>query len=828
MTGPLTQAEAETRARVVTAIDTSIELDLTATDAFTSTTTLTFDAHAGSATFIECQGRLLDARLNGVDLDIAEHDGRRLPLRNLQEHNELVVCAAMEYSHDGEGLHEHIDAADGARYLYATSFLDAAPRWFACFDQPDLKTRLALRVICPGEWVVLGNARCRAVETRPDGSAVWESEQTPLLSTYLVTVVAGDYVSHHRDHDGIRLGLYARRSLADVLERAVDDVFEVTSRCLDTYHDMFGIRMPFGDYDQVFVPDHTAAAMENAGCVTFDEDFLYRGAVTAAELENRAGTIAHELAHQWFGDLVTMRWWEDLWLNESFAEFLAHHVRMQHTARDPWVDFGITRKQWGITADAGPTSHPVAANVTPDTIAALQNFDGISYAKGAAVLRELVEHMGEERFLTGLRQYFDAHAYGNAELADLLDAWREAGVEGIDRWAAVWLTTTGLDRLTATDDAIRREPSADGSVRPHRLTAVSLGQDGEVLGEQDVQIDSATTAIDLPPGLHLPDSCDDAWAQVRPNRPPEQWPSITSVEDVRSQVVLWNSLRAQVRESETSAQTAFDVVLRETPHEPDALILDTLTTWATSELCGVFAPRGERGLRRRRLAAVLTESLQGATEGSDRQLQLLRAVIELTGDVAWLEGLLEGTDVPVGAQVDQTLRWRILRRLARLEASSGQPVVGLLDAELHRDSSSAGVLEYDRAWASRPVAEAKERAFRAIVAPGDLPVSRVIALSAGLFLVEQEELTDELASRWVEEITRTSEFRQGWALSIVASRSFPLANVTPELLGSCRALLDGSALPAALRRTVNDGVHLMGKAVRQIDLQITNSLQNPR
>lgn len=802
MSTPLTHNEARQRGASLSVHRTHVELDLTDADRFTSITTVTFDATSPS-TFIECEGDITSVILNGEPMGFGHHDGRRLPLEGLRATNELTIAASMPYARDGAGLHAHIDAADGERYLYAMSFLDAAPRWFACFDQPDLKARVSMRVTCPQEWIVLGNA---PTETTAPG--VWEMAPTRPISTYLVTVVAGPYATVSRVHDGVKIGLHARRSMTQELERSAEDVFAVTAQCIDGFGELFGSRLPFGDaYHQVFVPDLTAGAMENPACVTFREEYLYRGAVTRAQIESRASTIAHEMAHQWFGDLVTMRWWEDLWLNESFAEFLGHHIRRDRAARDPWVDFGITRKHWGMTADAGPATHPVAANETSDTVAALQNFDGISYAKGASLLRELVEQIGEERFVAGLRRYIERFAEQNASLEDLVQAWRETGAPGVDQWVTGWLRTPGLDRICASGDAVRRHPGADGSVRQHHVEVVSLDSAGAVRGSAQVHLCEEVTPIDLPTGLIVPDACDDAWAQVRPNRPPEQWPPMVAIQDLRTQVVLWNSLRSQVENAETSTQVALDVVLGHLAAENDALVFGVLAGWAVHELAGVFAPREVRMARRRRIAEELGAVLDRERPGTDRHLEVMRALILCTDDAGWLRGLVQDGEELAGIEVDQELRWKALESLMRLD-----PDLDLLQAETERDPSSSGVLRHATAWASCPLPRVKEQVFAMVTEPGDHPASRVAAAADGLFCVGQEELTDPLADRWAERIVRTPRFRQGWALSRIASRSFPLANASPALLNACRDAASGD-LDEGLQRSFIDGIDLMEKAL---------------
>ena len=405
----LTRAEAQDRGRLLRIDRTVIDLDLTGDGpTFPSRTTISFGCHEpGATTFVDFAGADLESiDLNGRAVDATGWRGGRIPLTGLAAANTLTVSGTMNYSDDGEGLHRHVDPVDGHTYLYAMSFLNAGPRWFACFDQPDLKSRYEINVEAPDAWTVLGNGPS---ENSTPGR--WRITPAAPLSTYFVTLVAGPYASVYAEHAidgvGIPLGLHVRASLGSQLQAEADDLLEVTRASFDYYHRVFGVRYPFGEYHQAFVPDFNAGAMENPGCVTLRDQFIYRSRATAAERATRAGVVAHELAHMWFGDLVTMTWWDDLWLNESFAEYMAHRCCTESTRYPLWTEFGILRKDWGFQADQAPSTHPVAGNGAPDADAALQDFDGISYAKGAAVLRQLAAHLGDEVFFGGLRHHFD-------------------------------------------------------------------------------------------------------------------------------------------------------------------------------------------------------------------------------------------------------------------------------------------------------------------------------------------------------------------------------------------------------------------------------------
>ncbi len=426
----LTVNEARTRATSIAVTSYDVQLDLTRGDqAFHSRTTIEFRSRDHQDSFLDvAPAELHSVRLNKRPVDVTElHDGR-LHLRDLADENVVEVDALMAYSHDGEGLHRAVDPEDGQAYVYAMAFLPA-PRIFACFDQPDLKAPYRVTVRAPEQCTVLGNGA--ATQVQP---GVWSLAETKPLSTYFVTLVAGPYHSLRAEHDGIPLGLHCRQSLAPHLDKDAEELFSVTAACFDEYHRLFGIRYPFGEYHQAFVPEFNAGAMENPGCVTFSDDLVFKAPATDNLRATRAMVVAHEMAHQWFGDLVTMQWWDDLWLNESFAEYMGYRVTSEVTPfTDVRAEFALSRKAWGMAADQRTSTHPVAGNGARDAKEALTNFDGISYTKGAASLRQLNAYLGDEAFLAGVVDHLHRHSYGNATLTDLVQSWEQASGKGRPR-----------------------------------------------------------------------------------------------------------------------------------------------------------------------------------------------------------------------------------------------------------------------------------------------------------------------------------------------------------------------------------------------------------
>ncbi|NGN70143.1 aminopeptidase N, partial [Streptomyces sp. A7024] len=528
----LTRAEAQLRARILEVGRYDVELDLTrGEEVFGSTVVIRFAAREAAETFLELKpAALRRVVLDGAELDPASLDGNRLPLTLAAGAHELRVEADMAYSRTGEGMHRFTDPADGETYLYTQLFLDDVQRVFAAFDQPDLKAEFAVSVIAPAGWTVLGNGVATDHGTL-DNRRRWTIATTPPISTYLVAVAAGPWHSIADEHAGIPFGLHCRRSLAQHLDADADELLDITKRCFDRYHEKFTEPYPFDSYDQAFVPEFNAGAMENPGLVTFRDEYIFRSAVTDTERQTRAVTLAHEMAHMWFGDLVTLRWWDDIWLNESFAEYLGCQIVTECTRFDGvWTDFAIARKGWGYDADQRPSTHPVAPDAVPDTASALLNFDGISYAKGASALRQLVAWLGEDAFFAGINDHFTKHKFGNATLADFIDSLAAASGRDVPGWADAWLRTTGVDTLspvvrTHQDDgswtlSVRREGS-----RPHTFTIGFYGPVPDSPGQlrrtgamrPSVGDDGSDELTDVAPrpALFLLNDADLTYAKIR-------------------------------------------------------------------------------------------------------------------------------------------------------------------------------------------------------------------------------------------------------------------------------------------------------------------------
>ncbi|GAB2475456.1 M1 family aminopeptidase [Jatrophihabitans fulvus] len=793
----LTHHDAVARAARLTVHGYDVRLDLTAdTTTFTSRTTARFASRDGLPVHLDVRPeQLRSATLDGRDVSGSfDAAAGRLTLDPLPggEH-ELVVDAVMEYSRDGEGLHRHVDPADGRTYLYAMSFLDAAPRWFACFDQPDLKAPVGLDVRCPSDWVVAGNGPATAVA---DGH--WRIEHGPPLATYFTTLVAGPFHAVHGEHDGIPLTLLARRSLAEHLDRDADELFAHTAHCFDELHRLFGVRYGWPTLTHAFVPEFNAGAMENPGCITYRDQFVFRSQVTDAQRQSRKVTMAHEMAHLWFGDLVTMRWWDDLWLNESFAEYLGNRVVGDHA----WAAFGIERKSWGHRADQRPSTHPVAGNGAPDAQSALAAFDGISYAKGASALRQLAVHLGDDAFLAGLRAHVADHAFGNADFADLVSAWNATGTD-VTAWADAWLRTTGLDTLRVEDGQLVR----DGS-RPHTIDVAAFDGSGREQARHRLTVDGDRVPLDLRAGsggLVLPDVGDATWAKI--GLPTAAWERLLGLlhrlHDPLTRVAVWNALQLAVADAELDPVLAAQIAGRALPFESDATI-SAVGRWALETLAGAVLSGRDRAFARRMVfgeAQVRFDADRRSTDPLDpgRRLALVRLAIAACDDETVLRAWLAG-DLPSGLELDDELRWELLRALAALGSLSAAE----LDAASRADRTSQGLAHAAWCRAARPDADAKAEAWTTLMTDPDCGNYELYALAQGFWRPGQETVTDPYVERYFAELPAAVELRSGWVADRLALFAYPWCAVTPRTLELTGALLDSRVLPPGAQRSVVD------------------------
>ncbi|MFI1967643.1 aminopeptidase N [Streptomyces cinnamoneus] len=828
----LTCDEAQTRARLLDVHRYEIDLDLTRGDEhFRSTTVIHFTARNSGDTFVELKPATLHTvRLDGTPLDPATLDDNRLPLTLTAGPHELHVEADMRYSRTGEGMHRFTDPADGETYLYTQTFIDDAQRVFAAFDQPDLKAVYDATVTAPPHWTVLGNAR--ATRVGPPAQGRWHLATTKPLSTYFVAFAAGPWHSVHTEHAGLPFALHCRRSLAPHLDADAGELLDITRRCFDRYHEIFDEPYPFDSYDQAFVPEFNAGAMENPGLVTFRDEFVYRSAVTDTERQTRGMVIAHEMAHMWFGDLVTLRWWDDIWLNESFAEYMGYQVLADATRfTGTWTDFAIARKSWGYDADQRPSTHPVAPapGAVTDTASALLNFDGISYAKGASALRQLVTWLGEKDFLAGINDHFSRHRFGNATLADFIDSLDRHSSRDVPTWAAHWLRTSGVDTLTphtpapTTPGTWRLELHHDGT-RPHHLTVGLYDHtpdDPHALTPRtpltlDLPADGHTPVLDLPgprPALVLLNDGDLTYAKVRLD--PDSWTtaltSLSSLPDPLTRAVLWNAARDMVRDAELAPAAYLDAARAHLPHENDIAITQGVLAFARTAIADHYTTAKDRPAALATLTD-LCHDLLTRTEGTDAhglRLTAVRTLISSATTPTTLQDWLAAGTVPAGPALDPELRWGILARLAVLGATTTADI----DAELTRDPSATGQEGAARCRAALPDPVTKEAAWHAMYGGDDLSNYLFTATAQGFWQPEQTDLLRPYLDRYYPDAVAVAA-RRGPALAVAAGRDgFPRTLIDEENLRRGEQCLRDADPTPALRRRLTDQLDDLRRAL---------------
>ncbi|WP_110205483.1 aminopeptidase N [Nocardioides daejeonensis] len=792
----LTEAQARRALLEVTGYD--VTLDLTGEETFSSRTRITFASGRGE-TFLDLKPVSVDAIvLDGRRVDPALLRRGRVPLSLEAGDHELVVEAVMRFRNDGEGLHRAVDPADGAAYVYGMSFMDAAPSIFACFDQPDLKAPYTFHVRAPREWSVFGNAPGAQVEP-----GVWEFETSQPLSTYFVTLVAGPWHVVRSEHDGIPLSISCRASIAQHLDADVPELFRLTEQCFDEFHRLFGIRYPFGNYHQAFVPEFNAGAMENPGCVTFRDPLVFTSKVTRGERIQRATTIAHEMAHQWFGNIVTPAWWDDLWLNESFAEYMGNRVTATATEyADAWDQLAWTRRQWGLMADQAPSTHPVAGNGAVDATAALQDFDGISYAKGSSVLKQLNARLGDDVFFAGAIDHFERHRFGNATMHDLFGSWERAGAGDLSEFVDGWLRVSGLDALRLDRGAgmlLRRSPDSAPDGRAHRLSLARLAGPDASWQLEPVTVDAPAVPLPVAPEeIVVVDPHEETWALTTLDaesltRLPA---AITTTTEPAIRSSVWNGVRSGWHNAEIDPHAATALAVATLRSETVDFAVRSLVLWLGGRLLPLH-PEAEAASAA--LYAAASERAATAEPGSGLQLAAFQGAVATTADTAVLRGWLAG-ELPAGIHLDTDLRWRILGRLAR----TGAAEVEELDRELAAAPDMQASVHHARSLASRPTSEAKAWAWQRFL--GEVPASNyeLEAIGLGMWQSGQEELTRPYVDRFLAALPGLPEVHSGWVLGDAIEVFFPRTELSADLLSRAEALSHDTSLDPTVRRRLTD------------------------
>ncbi|MFD6532285.1 aminopeptidase N [Streptomyces sp. NPDC060184] len=842
----LTREEAQERARLLTVDSYEVELDLSGAQeggSYRSVTTVRFDsAEAGAETFIDLVAPAVhDVVLNGTALDVAAvFRDARIALPHLREGaNELKVVADCAYTNTGEGLHRFVDPVDEQAYLYTQFEVPDARRVFASFEQPDLKATFAFTVKAPAGWTVISNS-----PTPQPVDDVWTFAPTPRISTYITALIAGPYHSVHssyeRDGQTVPLGIYCRPSLAEHLD--AEHIFEVTRLGFDWFQEKFDYAYPFAKYDQLFVPEFNAGAMENAGAVTIRDQYVFRSKVTDAAYEGRAETILHELAHMWFGDLVTMEWWNDLWLNESFATYTSIACLADAEGSwwpQSWTTFANSMKTWAYRQDQLPSTHPIMAEIN-DLDDVLVNFDGITYAKGASVLKQLVAYVGKDEFFAGVQAYFKAHAFGNTRLTDLLGALEETSGRDLKTWSKSWLETAGINILRPsietdaegriTSFAVLQEAPAlpagakgEPTLRPHRIAIgfYDLGADGKLVRRERIEldVDGERTEVELPEGTQRPavvllNDDDLSYAKVRLDEESLRFVTehLGDFAESLPRALCWASAWDMTRDGELATRDYLALVLAGIGKESDIGVVQSLHRQLKLALDQYAAPESREALLTRWTDATLAH-LNAAEAGSDHQLAWARAfaaTARTPQQLDLLQGLLDGTKSVEGLAVDTELRWAFVQRLA---------ATGLLDeeeiaAEYERDRTAAGERHAAEARAARPSEEAKAEAWALVVESDKLPNAVQEAVIGGFVQTEQRELLAPYAEKYFAAVKEVWDSRSHEMAQQVAIGLYPAIQVSQETLDATDAWLASAGPNAALRRLMSESRAGVERALR--------------
>ena len=835
----LTRIEAQERAALVTVTSYDVTLDLTqGPTTFGSTTTVVFSAVAGSSTFIDAiTAKVHSITLNGAELDpAAVSDGIRIQLADLEASNVLTVVADAAYTNTGEGLHRFVDPVDNEVYLYSQFEVPDSRRVFAVFEQPDLKAVFSFTVTAPGAWEVISNSATPEPTDAGDGNKTWAFEPTHTISSYITALVAGPYAvvrSELTSRDGriIPLGLFSRKSLFEYLD--ADYIFEKTRQGFAYYEEKFDFPYPFDKYDQMFVPEFNAGAMENAGAVTFTETYVFRSKVTDAIKERRVVTILHELAHMWFGDLVTMKWWNDLWLNESFAEWASTIATAEATEwTEAWTTFSAMEKSWAYRQDQLPSTHPVVATIN-DLEDVQVNFDGITYAKGGSVLKQLVAWVGIDAFFTGVASYFKKHAWGNTELSDLLVELEAASGRDLSGWAALWLETAGVNTLrpqievdeagVITAFAVLQTAEADyPTIRPHRL-AIGFYDlvDGALVRTHRVELDVDGAQTDVPElvgrpraDLILLNDDDLAYAKVRldPASHAVAIEHLAAIESPLARALVWGSVWDATRDAETSPRDFVKLVLGNIGTETESTTLRTVLGQVTLAAQHYVAPE-HQGATVVAVGDALWALAQGAEAGSDAQFQFVKffaSVAETPAQLAAIAGLRTGAFALPGLTIDTDLSWELLAALV----AGGEAGTDEIDAALAADNTATGAQSAANARAAIPTVEGKQAAWSSLIDVDTAPNTIVRVTAAGFLRAHDTSLLEPFVGRYFD-VLQTLWAERSYSIAeklIVGLYPSPLSN--QALVDATRAWLDANPEPAALRRLVVENLAGVERSLR--------------
>ncbi|MDQ3937901.1 MAG: aminopeptidase N [Chloroflexota bacterium] len=830
----LTQAEAAERAGRVQHARYDISLDLRAgTTSYRGDVTARFAVAGSGPLFLDFRGRQIERLEVNGELIKPDWTGYRLTLPESVIAEQMAVRVVYENDYDttGDGFHRFVDPEDGEEYAYTNFEPFEAHRLFPCFDQPDIKGRYVVHVAAPADWQVVSNAPSDAVEEAPDGRRVHRFAETELFSTYLMALVGGPYARRASEHGDLSLGLYARRSMERYLDEQAAEIFELTRQGLDFYSRLFDLPYPFAKYDQLFVPEYNSGAMENVGAVIYNEAYLFRDPPTDNQRLDRGEVLLHELAHMWFGNLVTMRWWDDLWLNESFASYISYLGLTEATRfRNAWKVFNADLKRWAYQQDQLVTTHPIAG-VAEDTEVAFLNFDGITYGKGASVLKQLVRAIGHDAFRDGMRLYFRRHAWRNATLRDFLACLEEASGRPLREWARLWLETASLNTLAAdwSSDAhgmselrLRQgAPAEHPTLRPHALdVGLAREEDGCFrLTSVPAEIDRDEAVLPATRGLPVPDMVfpnfgDYAYAKIELDRISLDFVRrrLDRIDDALLRELLWMSLWEMVRDRKLRSTEFLAIGRERLATEPDMDILATVLDRMTLALARYVPERLRENEAGASFAAAMSNL--GSASPGDPKIIWARAAIAMASrraDVERLAAMADGGERVPEFSLDQEMRWGIAVRAVAF----GLPgALDRLSAEESRDRSDRGRRAVVRAGASRPTGAAKEEAWRRIHGEGYGSFHLTRAAMQGFFWPHQAELVEPYVPRFFEQVrdvfaTRDHPFAHAYMLAV-----YPAYRADPGVLERSRELLsslDGS--PATLSRQLAEAADELERAI---------------
>ena len=793
----LTRVEAQERKAIITyPIEYTVDLDLTqGPKTFVSTSTIRFGAHAGESTFLDLIADSVESvTVNGETLDVNEvFDDDRIDLNNLKEHNEVVVKAVCRYSTTGEGLHRSVDPSDGNVYLYSQFEVPDARRVYAVFDQPDLKATFKFSVKAPQSWTVLSNMPVESTEDLADLTAdgtlagkpaestkLWHFATTPTMSSYLTAICAGPYAAWHttyENEDGrtVPMSQYCRQALKDAFAKDVDYLFDITKKGFAFYAKTWGVPYPYAKYDQIYVPEYNAGAMENIGLVTIRDSYVFESKVTDALAERRVVTVLHELAHMWFGDYVTMKWWNDLWLNESFAEFTSTLATAEATDwKDAWATFCSGEKSWALAQDQLSTTHPIVAPIN-DLNDTYVNFDGITYAKGASVLKQLVAYVGRERFFEGISHYLNRHAYSNATLNDLLDELEATSGRDLKTWSAKWLEQAGINTISTAVQAdadgkitsltlTQAAPTEFPVLRPHRLAVGFYDEDpqtGKIVRTDRIELDVdgehttvAQAAGKAKPSLLLANDDDLTYTKLRFDDDSLAFAmaNLYRFDDALARAVIWLSLWDMTRDGELAATDFIDTTLKMLGTETEsttfryALAMLSTTVWH-------YTDAKQRNRIAKHVASELFALAKQAKAGSDEQFQLVSAYLTygVEGDSEFADtvrGLLSGSLVFEGLELDNNFRWSIMHALASINAIKQADI----DAELKRRDTTENREFAVGTRASLHSKESKDWAFDQALHNDELTNSQLGEVARGFSGTHDADLADGYVDAYFEAI----------------------------------------------------------------------------